>query len=192
MSKMNSPQSRMSYRLKHWDYGNNAPYFITICTQNRKHFFGHISNGEIHLSDIGKVVETEWIKTPDIRPDMNLELGEFIIMPNHFHAILIIGKNCHDAMRGVATRPCGPTISYQNKFGPQSNNLASIIRGFKSAVTTQVKKLYSGCGDATDGVPTFKWQSRFHDHIIRDAESFIRIEKYIKNNPLHWNHDKLR
>ena len=171
----------MSYRLRHWDYANNAPYFITICTQNRKHFFGEISNGKMHLSDIGKIVENEWIKTPDIRMEMQLELGSFVVMPNHFHAILIIGKSS-DAMRGVATRP------YQNKFGPQSNNLASIIRGFKSAVTTQVKKLYS-CGDATPGVPTFKWQSRFHDHIIRDVESFCRIEKYIINNPENWNSD---
>ena len=95
----------------------------------------------MHLSDIGKIVETEWIKTPDIRPDMHLELGEFIIMPNHFHAILIIGKNA--TMLGVGTQRIA-SRQYQNKFGPQSNNLASIIRGFKSAVTTQVKKLYSG------------------------------------------------
>ena len=188
--KKNLTQSRMSYRLKHWDYGSNAPYFITICTQNRKHFFGDISDGKMHLSDIGKIVENEWIKTPDIRPDMHLELGEFVVMPNHFHAILIIGKNCIRRQAWRRHRPCGPIISFQNKFGPQSNNLASIIRGFKSAVTTQVKKLYSR-GDATPCVPTFKWQSRFHDHIIRDAESFVRIEKYIMNNPVHWNDDKL-
>ena len=101
----------MSYRLRHWDYGSNAPYFITICTQNRKHFFGEISNGKMHLSDIGKIVENEWIKTPNIRPEMQLELGEFVVMPNHFHAILIIGG---DARHGV------PTRTYQNKFGPPS------------------------------------------------------------------------
>ena len=82
----------MSYRLRHWDYSNNAPYFITICTQNRKHFFGEISDGKMHLSDIGKIVENEWIKTPNIRPEMQLELGEFVVMPNHFHAILIISN----------------------------------------------------------------------------------------------------
>lgn len=189
MAKRIRPQCRMSYRLKHWDYGNNAPYFITVCTQNREHFFGEISNGEMHLSDIGRIVENEWKRTPQFRPDMHLELGEFVVMPNHFHAILVIGKNQYN---GGGTRPgwdarrCVPT--YQNKFGPQSNNLASIIRGFKSAVTTQVKKLYSPCGDAMRCVSTgpFKWQSRFHDHIIRDAESFARIQKYIINNPLNW------
>ena len=170
----------MSYRLRHWDYSSNAPYFITICTQNRKHFFGEISEGKMHLSDIGKIVENEWIKTPNIRPEMQLELGEFVVMPNHFHGILIIGGG--DARHGVPT--------YQNKFGPQSNNLASIIRGFKSAVTTQVKKLYSRRDAMPCVLPSFKWQSGFHDHIIRDAESFARIEKYIMNNPGNWKVDE--
>jgi putative transposase len=178
----------MSHRLRHWDYGNNAAYFITICTHDRKHFFGEISGGKMHLSDIGKIVENEWIKTPDIRPDMHLGLGEFVVMPDHFHAILIIGKPCGDAMLCGDAMHCVPT--YQNKFGPQSNNLASIIRGFKSAVTTQVKKLYS-CRDAMPGVPIFKWQSGFHDHIIRDAESYGRIEKYIIDNPVNWKIDKV-
>ena len=179
MSKKIRPASRMSYRLRHWDYASNAPYFITICTENRKHFFGEISDGKMQLSDIGRIVENEWIKTPNIRPEMQLKLGEFVVMPNHFHAILIIAR---DATPGV------PTSTYKNKFGPQSNNLASIIRGFKSAVTTQVKKSYS-CGDAMPCVPSFKWQSGFHDHIIRDAESFARIEKYIMNNPANWDGD---
>ncbi len=192
MSKKIRPASRMSYRLRHWDYSSNAPYFITICTQNRKHFFGEISDGKMHLSDIGKIVENEWIKTPNIRPEMQLELGEFVVMPNHFHAILIIGNGSDAMPRGDAMR-CVPT--YQNKFGPQSNNLASIIRGFKSAVTTQVKKSYSRreampSGDAMPCVhPSFKWQSGFHDHIVRDAESFARIEKYIINNPANWRGD---
>jgi putative transposase len=135
----------------------------------------------MHLSDIGKIVENEWIKTPNIRLEMHLELGEFVVMPNHFHAVLIIGNGRGDARHGV------PPL--QNKFGPQSNNLASIVRGFKSAVTTQVKKSYS-CRDAMPCVPSFKWQSGFHDHIIRDAESFARIEKYIMNNPGNWKIDE--
>ena len=54
-----------SARLQHWNYGNNAAYFITICAKNFEHFFGEISNGEMHLNNIGKIVENEWIKTPD-------------------------------------------------------------------------------------------------------------------------------
>jgi len=82
-----------STRLQNWDYGWNAPYFVTICTKNREHYFGKIVDGEMQLSDIGKIVESEWVKSPVIRPDMNLELGAFVVMPNHFHGIVIIGKN---------------------------------------------------------------------------------------------------
>jgi hypothetical protein len=73
-----------SARLQTWDYSSNAAYFITLCTRNRKHFFGTIANGEMQLNAIGKIVETEWINTPAIRPYMNLELDEFVVMPNHF------------------------------------------------------------------------------------------------------------
>ena len=82
-----------STRLREWDYKNAAAYFITICTHNRQHHFGEVYNRKMHLSPIGKIVEIEWLKTPDIRIDMNLELDEFVVMPNHFHGILIIGDN---------------------------------------------------------------------------------------------------
>jgi putative transposase len=195
-----------SARLQTWNYGWNAAYFITICTQNREHFFGEIADREIKLSDIGKLVESEWLKTPLIRPDMNLELGPFIVMPNHFHAILIIRENPYnsnalpedviqgrnakkgidemqrrDAMHRVST-PHHDQIpdEYKNSFGPQSKNLSSIIRGFKSAVSKHARK-YN---------PDFAWQPRFHDHIIRDDKSYNRIAEYILNNPLKWAADK--
>ncbi|WP_258098375.1 transposase [Marinoscillum pacificum] len=75
---------------------------------------------------------------------------------------------------------------WPNQFGPQSKNLASIIRGIKSSVTTQVRKMES---DAFSG---FAWQSRFHDHIIRDEASYQRISNYIIQNPMNWEKDKLR
>ena len=80
-------------RLKNWDYGNEAAYFITICTKHREHFFGEIRNEEMTLNDIGNIVRNEWQQTPRIRPDMNLTLDEFTVMPNHFHAIIFIGQN---------------------------------------------------------------------------------------------------
>ena len=91
----------------------------------------------MRLSEIGKIVESEWIKTPVIRPDMNLKLGAFVVMPNHFHAIIMIGENQYNRERGVVSRDGGGTAvgtqSPQNRFGPQSKNLASILRGFKSS-----------------------------------------------------------
>jgi putative transposase len=79
-----------SARLRNWDYASEGMYFITICTKNRENYFGEIiesDNGEILLkpTDIGKIASSEWYKTLEMRPDMNLELGEFVVMPNHIH-----------------------------------------------------------------------------------------------------------
>jgi REP element-mobilizing transposase RayT len=160
-----------SARLRNWDYGSNAKYFITICTQNRECYFGEIRNGEMRLSEIGKIVEYEWLKTPGIRLDMNLQMGKFVIMPDHFHAIIGIGKNRYNTNRDAMHR-----VSILNKFGPQSKNLASVIRGFKSSVTISARKIDTG----------FTWQSSFYDHVIRDRGSFQRISDYILENPGKW------
>ncbi|KAA9339055.1 hypothetical protein F0P94_09045 [Adhaeribacter soli] len=177
-----------SARLQNWDYGWNAPYFVTICTKDREHYFGEILDGEMQLSEIGQLVNQEWIKTPQIRPDMHLVLDTFVIMPNHFHAIIHIGENefntvmvngngggnGRDAMHRVST------VGNKNTFAPQSKNLPSIIRGFKSAVTCAARKIN----------PDFAWQSRYHDHIIRNDISFNRIAEYIQHNPFKWTDDK--
>ncbi|MCZ8217063.1 MAG: hypothetical protein O9262_12525, partial [Cyclobacteriaceae bacterium] len=68
----------------------------------------------------------------------------------------------------------------KNKFGPQSKNLASILRGYKSAVTTYARK----------NNIEFDWQSLFYDHIIRSAEAYHRISNYIKSNPAKWVEDR--
>lgn len=180
-----------SARLQNWDYGWGASYFVTICTQNRECYFGEILDGKMQLSEIGEIVENEWIKTFEIRPDMNLTMGEYVVMPNHFHAIIIIGENEYNTERGPQRRDAMHCVSIvdtdtnintdnKNKFGPQSKNLASIIRGFKIGVTKNARHIHAD----------FAWQPRFHDHIIRNNESFEKIKSYIIENPLKWNDDK--
>ncbi len=170
MKKFKNKYRISSARLQNWDYGAAALYFITICTQNRVHYFGVVRDGQMQLSEIGKIVESEWLKTFTIRQDMNLWPGKYVVMPNHFHAIIGIGVNKYNT-RSVP-HPSHP----KNQFGPQSKNLASIIRGFKSSVTIGARKINPG----------FQWQSRFHDHIIRDNISFQKISNYIINNPINW------
>lgn len=175
-------------RLKNYDYGSNAPYFVTICTEKKEPFFGRIVDGEVRLSEIGGIAQQEWIKSPTLRPNMNITLGQFVVMPNHFHGIIIIGENeynrravlLHDraAMQNGAAMHGGSTGG--NRFGPQSNNLSSIIRGFKSSVTLQARKFN----------PAFAWQARFHDHIIRNERSFAHIQDYIETNPINWKEDR--
>ena len=184
-----------SNRHPNWDYSLAGSYFITICTANREHYFGEIIDDEMELSEIGKVVLNEWMKTPELRPDMNIILDEFCIMPNHFHAIIMIGgyrrdaTHRRDAMHCVSTTitptpTTTPTIDIKqktpNKFGPQSKNLGAVVRGFKSAV-----KKY-----ATMNNINFTWQPRYHDRIIRNENEFYRIKNYIYNNPKNWNNDE--
>lgn len=168
-----------SNRASWWDYSIDASYFVTTCTNNRVHWLGEIYKTNLkvdhRLSEIGKIVEEEWIKTPSVRKDMGIRLGEFLVMPNHFHGILIIrNKRAKDAMHRVSTLE-------KNKFGPQSKNLASIIRGFKSAVTMRARRIE----------PEFKWQPNYHDHIIHNENEYDRIEEYISLNPENWNEDRL-
>lgn len=79
-----------SARLQDWDYGWNAPYFVTICTQNREHYFGKIGNGKMQLSEIGEIAKKCWIEIPE--HFTFVELGAFVVMPNHVHGIIIINK----------------------------------------------------------------------------------------------------
>ena len=195
MGKYKNAYRIESARMRNWDYSWAALYFVTICVKDRICSFGEIVEGKMKLSAIGKIAKQEWLKTFEMRPDMNLTMGEFVVMPNHFHAIIGIGKNEYntrdgqrrDAMHCVSTLPTTSTTNTtdnlrnapKNQFGPQSKNLASIIRGFKIGVTKN--------GRIID--PDFAWQSRFHDHIIRDNDSFERIYQYIQNNPTQWQKD---
>jgi REP element-mobilizing transposase RayT len=154
----------------------------------------------MQLNDLGKTVESEWLKTVELRPDMNLELAEYIVMPNHFHGIIVIGENQYNTAVYNTDRELEPSYpntahldakhrvptdqninnNSKNKFDSQSKNLASILRGFKSAVTTYARK---------NDIP-FNWQARFHDHIITTNEEYLRIAGYIVNNPNNWKKDK--
>ncbi len=173
-----------SNRLPHWNYGSVGAYFVTICTQHRLCYFGNISDDRIHLSDMGKIVEKEWIKTLELRPDMNLQLGEYVVMPNHFHAIIFIGENPYNTPKNpipLRRDALHASPRWNNQFGGQSKNLAAVIRGFKASVTKQAREIHAD----------FAWQARYHEHIIRNEKSYQEISEYIKNNPLTWADDLL-
>ena len=147
--------------------------------------FGEIIDGEMELSQIGKIADRCWLGIPKHFPFV--QLNEFVIMPNHVHGIITINKPDDEGnvdTHAVETQYFAslPTATIpKNKFGPQSQNLASIIRGFKIGVTKSARSIN----------PKFTWQSRFYDHIIRNEKSFYRIAEYIINNPGKWQEDKL-
>jgi putative transposase len=187
MKKFQNKYRIPSARLQNWDYGTNAAYFITICTQNREHFFGKIVqsivqselNASLNESELGKIAEKIWIEIPIHFPYS--ELGNFVIMPNHIHGILIINKNDNYLeAQLIASLPIGNGGFAGNKNPMMNENISRIIRWYKGRCSFEMRKIHTDFG----------WQPRFYDHIIRDAKSFETIQNYIVNNPSNWKEDK--
>jgi REP element-mobilizing transposase RayT len=174
-----------SARLLGWDYSSPGAYFVTLCTKRMVNWFGDVVDGTMRLSPIGEIVADEWRRTEQIRPDVSLD--QWIVMPNHLHGIVVIQETALVEMNersstSVEThRDASLQEPKRNRFGPQGNNLASIVRGFKSASTKRIHAL---------GHEEFCWQPRYYDHIIRNEKSFNKIREYIANNVMQWESDR--
>lgn len=167
---------RCSIRLKDYDYSQAGAYFITICSYNKECVFGNVINGQMVLNEHGKVVEREWLRTTQIRTDM--ELDEFVIMPNHMHGIFVIIESPVGAHSRAPLQIQHGRVSTQRK--PRS--LSSFLAGFKSAVTRQINELR--------GMPYAPlWQRNYYEHVIRNENDLSEIREYILNNPLKWDLD---
>ncbi|WP_247236194.1 transposase [Telluribacter sp. SYSU D00476] len=191
-----------SARWQQWNYGWDGAYFITICTRDRAPFFGEVVNGKMVLSPVGVIADVLWHEITNHA--RHVELGEFVVMPNHIHGIIILDGNTNDSRTTDPNDPNntdGPNVGSnvetrhalslpsplpENTPGRQrfqnqgKNTISSIVGGYKSAVTKHANRL---------GLE-FGWQSRFHDHVIRDEKSFITISEYIINNPSNWSQDR--
>jgi putative transposase len=97
-----------STRLQNWDYGWNASYFVTICTHKRKCYFGEVVNGNMILSEIGKMAEKCWMEIPNHFPFVKLDAH--VVMPNHVHGIIIIDKPDGDPV-GIDAKFCVSAIT---------------------------------------------------------------------------------
>ena len=206
----NSSHNRRSIRLKSYDYSSEGAYFITICSHNRECIFGNIEQENMRLNEFGKIAHNEWMRTPDIRDYVVLD--EFVVMPNHMHAVFMIvgayrdtplhpnrdmskqkqniskyiNHNVSQHNREPITRKNNQiTTSINRKSGLKSpsNTVGAIVRGYKSAVTNQINQIRK-----VRGVPV--WQRNYFEHIIRDEESLHRIREYIWSNPQQWNEDR--
>jgi REP element-mobilizing transposase RayT len=122
--------NRKSIRLKGYDYSQEGSYFITLCVREKAHIFGKIKNGIMGLNELGIIAQEEWLKTPQIRPQISL--GAFIIMPNHMHGIIHIDKNIFQENKN----PQKPAA-----FKSPSQTIGAIIRGYKGATTKRIKSL---------------------------------------------------
>ena len=185
----NLPQ-RKSPRATWHDY-NGGRYFVTFCTKNHDLYFGDVVDGRVELSEIGEWAVKQIEQTAIIRQN-DVEIPLFVVMPNHVHLIVVYNRvvPCRDTSN-VSADNASDNISADARgiadargaslqFGPQSGNLSSVIRGIKSAVTKYANE---------HNIP-FAWQSRYHDHIIRNQLEMNRIADYIQNNPMKWELDR--
>ncbi|MEO7175047.1 MAG: hypothetical protein ABIV51_04335 [Saprospiraceae bacterium] len=265
MDKFQNKYRIPSARMQSWDYGANAAYFITICTHYRQHFFGDIIGNietksdtskagvsTMQLNRLGQIAEKCWLEIPKHYPF--IELGNFVVMPDHIHGILIVDKKEEETPKlGVSTPKLDTTTKlditttklditttkldsnttklgitttkqditttklditttklditttkldinttkldtftmdlddfHKHKTGGKNprwkpNSMGSIINQYKRIVTITARHIN----------PDFAWQSRFHDHIIRNVQAFENIQNYISNNPMNWKGDIL-
>lgn len=171
MEKFKNKYRVSSARLQNWDYSWAGAYFITICTEKRRCYFGEISDKQMKLSPVGAVANVLWHEIPYHVP--NIELGAFIVMPNHIHGVLIIPND------KIPMELASKNMGKQRFQNIGKNSISSMVGSYKSAVTKHARRLGF----------EFGWQARFHDHLIRDDGAFQRISSYIKNNPANWAED---
>jgi len=170
-----------SVRHKNWDYSQNGYYFVTICTKDMQEFFGEISDGEMNLFEIGKIVNEYWQEIPKHFPFVKLH--EYIVMPNHIHGIVEINKDesdTHVRRDKAVPRLYAGKHPKMSKISPKPGSLSVIIGSFKSVVSKMVNQRHLN----------FQWQSSLYDRIIRDETALGKIREYIERNPKFWDEDK--
>jgi len=172
----NKKYNRRSIRLQRYDYSLPGAYFITICIHKQKML--------LKIKDVQMMIQSVWSSLPD--RFFSLKLDEFVIMPNHIHAILcinIVGADLVSALNKA------DLVSARNKTKPISTpTISRIVQAFKS-ITTYKYIL----GVEENNWPLFDnrlWQRNYHDHIIRSEKSLNYIREYIVNNPIRWEFDK--
>jgi putative transposase len=166
-----------SARLRGWDYRSTGWYFVTICTRDRRCWFGDVMDGQVRLSEVGTIVAEEWLNTEKIRP--NVVLDRWVIMPNHLHSIVVITNDLVSPSGPPISTPVGSENPQPARL--QSGSLGSIVGQFKSVCTKRIR---------AKGFDNFVGQSRFYDHIIRSQRALDNIRRYIDDNPSRWETDK--
>ncbi len=201
---------RRSIRLKGYDYSSEGAYYVTIVAQGRECLFGEIIDGEMYLNRYGEIVQKWWNEIPV--HFLNVELGAFVIMPNHVHGIIYIVTEC----RGEVLSPRdNPNNNIQDEFVNGNNNeggeqqqggetqnqgmefnnqggetpplrrptLGQVVAYFKYQSTKEMNRI------ETENSITKFWQRSYYEHIIRDEKELQQKTDYIMDNPSQWDED---
>jgi REP element-mobilizing transposase RayT len=172
-TKTNPLPSRRSIRLKGYDYAEAGLYFVTICTHDKRCTLGRVIGDRGELSPLGRLVRGHWYDLPNHHA--GLELDAFVVMPNHFHGIIVMHERLRDA-RAQQAAPLQPTKR------AQPDSLTSVIRSFKSAVSRRAAR------ELKIGHPV--WQRNYYEHIIRNGDDLDDTRNYIAANPIKWRLDR--
>ncbi|MCZ2480837.1 transposase [Aquirufa nivalisilvae] len=190
-----------STRKPNWDYRRPGVYYITLVTKNRIHFFGSIvkripnSDNEMHLSELGKLADKFWQEIPLHFPFV--ELGNFVIMPDHMHGMLII-KNNPEIKSNITVSKEEETSFNSNVFEP---NFESIQRAYTCSIRENMASISPKYGSISTVVrsyksvvskfahminPDFDWHSNYHDYVVLSRNAYDNMQRYTLNNPKNW------
>ena len=158
-------------RLRGHDYSSSATYFLTMNVFGRGPLFGSIRGRGVVLNDLGSIVEEEWLRCKQLRTEV--DLGAFVVMPDHLHGIVTIVPS---ALTG--SRPSTDETRLQNgAFYRRPRSLGSLVAGFKSSTTKRINLLRGSTGEGV-------WQRNYHEHVVRNDRELAAITEYILSNPL--------
>ncbi|RXK47528.1 transposase [Aquirufa rosea] len=194
-----------STRKPNWDYRRPGAYYITLVTKNRVRFFGSIvkrkpnSENEMRLSELGKLAEKFWQEIPLHFPFV--ELGNFVIMPDHMHGMLIIKSIPEINLNTISPRELetSPDLLVNDRkfevnndsnlranantirekmasISPKYGSISTVVRSFKSAVSKFAHRIN----------PDFKWHTNYHDYVVLTKNVYQNMQRYTLNNPKNW------
>jgi putative transposase len=180
---------RKPNRMSSKNYSQPGCYFLTMCTHHDQYHFGTTHRDCIELTSAGIMVTDWWNKLPG--KFNRVKLGEFVVMPNHFHGIIIIvGEDPrvlpYDGMQDEGMRedprvlPYGGIPDGQMQADPY---IPRMVQWFKTMSTNEFYRMQKE--SAVAKYPKL-WHRSYWDHIIRCKADYDRIADYIKKNPARW------
>jgi REP element-mobilizing transposase RayT len=176
-------RDRRSVRMVNYDYSAPGAYFITICTFRRANLLGEIKDGSARLSAAGKLVEQCWLEIPQRYE--NILLDEFVIMPNHFHGILLL-ETGGDSPPDTSVDGSSRVQTHPFRYPPAHRRrmlIPRIVGYFKMNSAKRINRMRGTSGERV-------WQRNYYERVVRSEDELRRIREYIVGNPASWELDK--
>lgn len=184
---MEERPQRKHTRLKDYNYSRDGVYFVATCTHWREGSLGSVTrDGAWRPTELRQIAREELDQISVHRT--GVAVLHSVVMPNHVHILLQIQAGRADVGRDTT---CRVRSSPNRTFGPlEQDSLATVVGAYKAAVTRRWREqaATTSRGPTQDREPV--WQSRYHDHVVRNEADYLRIWTYIDTNPAKWAEDK--